>query len=240
MTKYACVTGADRGVGLALVREFVNRGFHVFAGQYMPHQGQLEALKAEFPEQIDIVDLNVADDASVKAAAQLILSKTDKLEMLVNNAAILGKIDDSILDEEMDFDQILQVINVSGLGALRVTHALIKAILNSEHKLVVNISSEAGSIGQCYRTGWYGYAMAKAALNMHAVTTHNCIKERGGQVLNFHPGWVKSYLSGTYTDHATLTPEQSAADLAKLIFDHKKYMGDKPAFIDNEGKTQLW
>ncbi len=240
MTKYAVVTGADRGVGLALVREFVERGFHVFAGQYMPHQGQLEALQVQFPNQIEVVQLNVADDASVQAAAKYVMSKTDKLDMLVNNAAILGKIDDSILDEEMDFDQILQVINVTGLGALRVTHALIKPILNSEHKLVANISSEAGSIGQCYRTGWYGYAMAKAALNMHAVTTHNCIQEQGGQVMNFHPGWVKSYLSGTYTDRATLTPEQSAADLIKLIMDHKNYVGDKPAYIDNEGHTQLW
>lgn len=240
MQKFACVTGADRGVGLALVREFVKRGFYVFAGEYMSHEGMLAALKDEYPEQIDIISLNVGDDASVKAAADYIHSKTDKLEMLVNNAAILGQTNDSILDEEMNFDQILQVININALGALRVTHALIKLILNSEHKLVANISSEAGSIGQCYRTGWYGYAMGKAALNMHAVTTHNGIKEQGGQVMNFHPGWVKSHLSGTYNDAGTLTPEQSAADLIELIFNHKEYMGEKPAYIDNKGVTQLW
>lgn len=65
-------------------------------------------------------------------------------------------------------NEMLRVFNVNCLGATRVTNALIRLIMNSEKKLIMNISSEAGSISTCYRKGWFAYCGSKAALNMHS------------------------------------------------------------------------
>jgi NAD(P)-dependent dehydrogenase (short-subunit alcohol dehydrogenase family) len=239
LKQYVCVTGADRGLGLAFTKQFLNKGFNVFAGQYMSSWKELEELQEKFPEQLDIIDLDISSDESVKKAGKYIASITDKIEIVVNNGAIIGNITDTIFDE-LDFDQILKVINVTGLGGLRVTNALIPLIMNSETKLVVNISSEAGSIGQCTRKAWYGYMMAKASVNMHAAITQNMIYEQGGQVLNFHPGWVQSYMSGELNTAAAITADESAADLVGLIERRKEFAGPTPAFIDHKGVPQLW
>jgi NAD(P)-dependent dehydrogenase (short-subunit alcohol dehydrogenase family) len=240
LKRYVCITGADRGLGLAFTKQFLNQGYYVFAGQYLSSWKELDKLREEFPDQLDIVILDVSNDESVKKAGQYIASITDSVDILVNNAAIIGNTTNTIFDE-LDFNQILNVINVTGLGALRVTNALIPLVMNSETKLVVNISSEAGSIGQCSRKAWYGYMMAKASVNMQAAITHNTISEDGGQVLNFHPGWVQSYMGGgDLNTKADLTPDQSAEHLMGLIAKHKEYAGPKPAFIDYLGRPQLW
>ena len=62
--------------------------------------------------------------------------------------------------------ELLQVINVNAVGTLRVTNALSKLVMMSDLKMIVNISSEAGSIQDCFRQGWFGYGMSKAANNM--------------------------------------------------------------------------
>jgi len=239
LKQYVCVTGADRGLGLAFTKQFLHKGYYVFAGQYNSSWKELESLREEFPDRLLIVELDISKDESVKKAGQYIASITDNVDILVNNAAILGNITDTIFDE-LDFNHILDVINVTGLGGLRVTNALIPLIMNSKTKLIVNISSEAGSIGQCTRKAWYGYMMAKSSVNMHAAITHNMIYEDGGQVLNFHPGWVQSYMAGELNTKADLTADQSAEHLIGLIDRHKEYLGPKPAFIDYLGNPQLW
>jgi NAD(P)-dependent dehydrogenase (short-subunit alcohol dehydrogenase family) len=239
LQQYVCVTGADRGLGFAFAKQFLHKGYVVFAGQYMSSWKELEALHEEFPDRLYIIDLDISNDESVKKAGQYIASITDRLDILVNNGAIIGDTTATIFDE-LDFNQILNVINVTGLGGLRVTNALIPLVMNSETKLIVNISSEAGSIGQCTRKAWYGYMMAKASVNMHAAITQNMIYDDGGQVLNFHPGWVKSYMSGQLNTNAAITADESAENLMELIAKHKEYAGPTPAFIDNLGNPQLW
>lgn len=234
MSLYACVTGADRGLGYELVKGLLEEGYTVFAGRYNRQWTLLEELDASCPDRLIIVDLDVSSDESVKAAAVLIRSRADKLEVLVNNSAIAGDIKNTIFDP-LDFDEMLRVINVNGLGATRVTNALISLIATGEKKLVMNISSEAGSIGACYRKSWFAYCTSKAALNMQSAIVHNSLKEIGGQVLLIHPGWMKSWLSGTYHDEAPLTPDIPAKKLIEMIRDPQQYKGEQPTFIDYEG-----
>lgn len=73
-----------------------------------------------------------------------------------------------------------KVFNTNTLGTLRVTNSLIPLIVKSSDKLIVNISSEAGSISTCQRSSWYAYCMSKAALNMQSAIIHNSLKELGG------------------------------------------------------------
>jgi NAD(P)-dependent dehydrogenase (short-subunit alcohol dehydrogenase family) len=239
MERLACVTGADRGLGLGLVKELLSQHYKVFAGRYDQSWNGLAELKQLYPEQLELVELDIADDASVKEAKQFIIKHTDQLDILINNAAMLGDIKATLLDQ-LDFTEMQTVFNVTALGALRVSNALIPLILQGSQKLIVNISSEAGSIGACHRTSWFAYSMAKAALNMQSAIIHNQLKTLGGQVLAIHPGWVKTYMEGQFNEAADLTADQSAQHIIQIVHNHKQYIADKPAFIDYNENELPW
>jgi NAD(P)-dependent dehydrogenase (short-subunit alcohol dehydrogenase family) len=239
MGKFVCVTGADRGVGFELARQLLQMGYVVFAGHYLKDWSLLAELNKEHKDNLHLVELDISSDESVKAAREYIASKTSKLDIIINNGAILGDISKTINDE-LDFEEIQKVFNVTALGALRVSNSLMSLLLNSENKLLVNISSEAGSIANCARKGWFGYCMSKAALNMNSALVHNNLKEIGGQVLVIHPGWVKTYMQGKLDEAATITPMESAENILKLVMNHKEYFGDKPAYLDYLGEKMEW
>jgi NAD(P)-dependent dehydrogenase (short-subunit alcohol dehydrogenase family) len=239
--KTAFVTGADRGLGYCLTEALLADGYRVFAGQYMKEWDWLSQLKKKYPDALFLVDLDISDSESVHHAAEFIKSRTDSLDLLINNAAI-GGIDtnDLTIFDELNFEKIIQVFNVNTLGALRVTNQLIDLVMNSDDKLIVNISSEAGSIERCYRVGWFAYSMSKTALNMESALIHNSIREKGGQVMLIHPGWLQSYMSGVRNDIADLPPEVSAENILKLIKNKDQYKGDRPAFLDYLGEPWPW
>jgi NAD(P)-dependent dehydrogenase (short-subunit alcohol dehydrogenase family) len=133
-----------------------------------------------------------------------------------------------------------EIYNVNTLGALRVSNALMGLLLQSEDKLIVNISSEAGSISRNKRINMYGYCMSKAALNMQSSLMHNHLKTLGGQVMVFHPGWLQTFMQGKKDEQADMTPEKSAAQIIDLVLDYKKYMGEEPAYLDMDGSSWPW
>jgi NAD(P)-dependent dehydrogenase (short-subunit alcohol dehydrogenase family) len=235
--KTACVTGTDRGVGLALTKDLLRAGYIVFAGGIMKDNAEMDRLAEEFPGRLYAFVLDVGSDKSVKEAADLIKSKTEKLDLLINNAAILGDTTKTI-EDEIDFDEALRNYNVTALGAIRMSSALIGPIMNGG-KLIVNISSEAGSIGNSYREAWFGYCMAKAALNMGSTIIHNKIRKDGGRVILFHPGWVKTYMSGTWNDAGTYTPEEAAANILRRIEERKDEIREQPIYIEADTGNEL-
>jgi len=234
MTKYACVTGADRGLGYELVKQLLAHEYTVFAGRYNIEWTLLDDLKKTYPDRLVAVDLDVSTDESVAQAVAFIRAQAMSLEVLVNNSAITGDNISTIADP-LNFDEMLKVYNVNAVGALRVTNALYPLIAAGAKKLIMNISSEAGSIGSCHRKGWFAYCSSKAALNMMSAITHNNLKEIGGQVILIQPGWMKTWLSGKYHDEGPLTPDIPAARLIEIIESPEKYKGNSPAYIDYEG-----
>jgi NAD(P)-dependent dehydrogenase (short-subunit alcohol dehydrogenase family) len=238
MKKYACVTGTDRGVGYELTRKLLLEDFIVFAG-VLKEDGEIAELKKEFENSLHIIKLDISRDTSVSEAAKYIAKTTSSIDILINNGAILGSIDTTVFDA-IDFDEINRVFNVNAVGAVRVSNALVQLVMNSESKLIINISSEAGSIGDCNRRGWFSYCMSKAALNMASNILHNSLWELGGQVLVIHPGHVKSYMRGTLDTTGMLTPEESADHILTRIKEHKKYYEEKAAYIDYLGNRMEW
>jgi NAD(P)-dependent dehydrogenase (short-subunit alcohol dehydrogenase family) len=91
MEQIAFVTGADRGLGLALCAELLACDWRVFGGQYMPDWPALAALQTQYPERLEILPLDVGEDASVQEAARLVAARTDHLDMLINNAGISSR-----------------------------------------------------------------------------------------------------------------------------------------------------
>lgn len=240
MVKTMLVTGADRGVGLALALQWLRDGSRVFAGQYAESAG-LQELQKEYGEQLTVFPLDVASETSVKQALEWVQSRTDKLDVLINNAAILGDIRSTVL-EQLQYEEMLSVFNVNALGSLRMSQAFTPLLLRSDSKLIANISSEAGSITDCWRDAWFAYCMSKAAVNMQSKLIHNSLKLHGGRVLVLHPGWVKTHMQGKLDEAAELTPEQSAAGITKVI--RSALTRDASTmeceYVDYEGRKLNW
>lgn len=239
MSKHACVTGADHGVGLALAKQLAEDGYTVFAGRYSRDNQELLRLADQLKGKVLPVELDISSDWSVANAASWIGERTEKLDVLINNGAILGTIDTSI-EDELDFAEMQRVFNVNTLGPLRMAHALLPLVMNSSQKLIVNISSEAGSITDCERDSWFAYCMSKSALNMQSALIHNRLKSEGGQVLVLHPGWVQSYMRGHLDEAAELTPAQAAQAIVDKVHNHSKYVEQRPAYLDDKGQRMRW
>ena len=242
MAGTACVTGADRGLGLALARRLLEQGYRVAAGRLSEEDGEgLSELREKYGLRMLTVRMDVADDGSVREAAAAIAAFAGEagIDALINNAAILGDIAKTI-EDPLDYEEMLRVYNVNALGPLRASAALLPLVLRSRGKLIMNISSEAGSIGDCYREGWFAYAMSKSALNMETALLHNHARKSGGAVLSVHPGWVRSYMQGKLDAEATYAPDEAAAHIVKLASSPERFRTDKPAFVDLLGKPLPW
>ncbi|KRE83960.1 short-chain dehydrogenase [Paenibacillus sp. Soil766] len=239
--RWALVTGTDRGLGLALVKGLLARGYDVWAGQYAEECQALQELEAAYGKRVRSIRLDISDAKSVAEALLRVTAETEQLDLLINNGAILGNITSTIQDE-LDFEDIEQVFRVNTLGALRMTNGLMDLILKSTDKIIVNISSEAGSVGACKRTAWYAYCMSKSALNMQSQLVHNQISPQGGKVLVVHPGHVQSYMKGELDATAKLSPEQSAQHILGLL--ERRLEPDWPdqalALTDYQGGQWPW
>lgn len=240
MDRVAYVTGTDRGLGLSITRVLLEQNFKVFAGQHRENSENLKALKAEYPQQLELVLLDIGSKESVKQAARLIAGKTGHVDMLINNAGIIRSSDDATMLVDMDDETMAEIYNVNTLGALRVSNALMGLLLQGEDKLIVNISSEAGSIGRNQRINMYGYCMSKAALNMQSSLMHNHLKTLGGQVMVFHPGWMQTYMSGAKNEEADYSADEAAGKIMKLVLDYPAYKREEPAYLDLNGQAWPW
>jgi NAD(P)-dependent dehydrogenase (short-subunit alcohol dehydrogenase family) len=241
MTTYACVTGADRGLGFALTSQLLKRNYTVFAGRYMKEWDALNRLTAMYPEHLMPIDLDVSNDESVYAFGAAVAGVTDRLELVINNAGIAIDLEHNLYSG-LNTESMLRTFNVNALGPLRVTVALAPLLLSGESKLLVNISSEAGQINQTWREGWYGYCMSKAALNIQSNIVHNELKSKGGRVLVIHPGWMKTYMSGELNEEADLHAEEAAAHIVDTVlrYEAAENIPTSPSFVEYLGREMHW
>lgn len=230
------ISGCDRGLGLALARFFGEKGWTVFCG-CLGEEG-LETC-AGLEGAVHPLPLDVDDQGSVDGAVAAVSSCCDSLSLLINNAGILGNVNDPI-DGALDLDQMERVYRVNALGPLRLTKAFLPLLLASGSPRVVNISSEAGSNGACRRDSWFGYAMSKAALNRQSVLLHHWLHGRGGGVLVLHPGWIRSYMYGKKDLEAELEPEEAALMVYRNIAQPRAFGGPEPLYLDHEGRALPW
>jgi NAD(P)-dependent dehydrogenase (short-subunit alcohol dehydrogenase family) len=226
------ITGAGRGIGLALAKNLLELGFTVFGGFYKV-DGNLNALAASFPG-LKLIPLDVTGDQPVSEAVSFISRETGGLDILINNAAI--HLDSSMNQlENVVLDDIPKTFAVNVIGPLRVTKHFLPLLERGRKKLIVNISSEAGSIADCKRIGEYDYTMSKAALNMQSKILQNYLKPKGFKVLAIHPGWVRTDMGGPNAD---IAPQESAAGILKLIL--KDWGPEDGIYFDYRGIPLPW
>lgn len=234
MDKVVLVTGASRGLGLCFTKKYLEDGDIVLAGVRDLSSPFIKELEMKYPTTLHPVILEVTDTKSANAAATEVSHYTDKVDIIINNAAIHNDTSFEIL-EKADLDDCLQVYDVNSLGPLRVVKAFLPLIRKSNSGKIINISSESGSIGTCGREKEFDYCMSKAALNMGTKLLSNYLRKDNIVVLAVHPGWMRTDMGGS---NAELDPYETACRLVTL-FDGMK-SADNPVFIDNKGDIYPW
>ncbi|MBN2069709.1 MAG: SDR family NAD(P)-dependent oxidoreductase [Opitutales bacterium] len=227
------ITGANRGLGLELTKRFLEKGaiVHVITRS---EDDRIEALIEEYPDFIFDYNADVTDELQVSQALEDLRGRTDKIDILVNNAAV--HLDpERIPIEEVDFSAYLRAFDVNSVSPLRVVKHALPLIRSGRRKTIVNISSEAGSLSECWRKSEYSYCMTKAALNMAGKILQNALLDDGIKVLNIHPGWFSSDMG---TAEAPITPEQASIPIIETIL--KDYPLDGPIYVDAEGIPRSW
>lgn len=194
------ITGASRGIGLELARQYRDRGDTVVAAcrEATP---ELEALGVRVVEGVDVTD----DSAVARMASAL---DGEPLDVLVNNAGVLSV--ESL--DDLDLDRIRRQLEVNSLGPLRVTVAL-RDRLRPGAKVAI-VTSRMGSVDDNTSGGYYGYRMSKAAVNMAGRSLAVDLKGRGVAVAILHPGFVRTDMTG---HQGNVDPAESAAGLIARI-----------------------
>ena len=198
--KTAVITGANRGIGLALTKNYVAQGWNVI-GVCRGSSVELGASGARVISGID-----VADTESISSLTQQL--QNQPIDLLINNAGILLR--DSL--GNIDYSSIEQQFFINAEAPLRITEALL-GNLASGAKLAF-ITSRMGSIADNSSGGHYGYRMSKAALNAAAVSLARDLKPRAIAVAILHPGYVQTAMVNFGGD---ISADESAARLAKRI-----------------------
>jgi NAD(P)-dependent dehydrogenase (short-subunit alcohol dehydrogenase family) len=166
--RHCLVTGGSRGIGLEFARQYLQRGLQVYAASRDPwNSAELQRLKVRHDDRLVVMQLDVGDEASRRACFQALSANTEKLDLLINSAGILSGNEQFCRPlGELDQDELCRTFLVNSLAPLMMAEAALPLLKNGEQPIVVNISSDNGSIASRNAGGKYGYCASKAALNM--------------------------------------------------------------------------
>ena len=189
----AVVTGANRGIGLEVVRQLAELEYSVALGSRDLAKGETAdgsiGSDLVFPVQLD-----VADPASVQAAAAAVEERFGRTDVLVNNAAILY--DTANRAESVDLDVVKRGFETNLFGAWRTSQAFLPLLRESAHGRIVNVSSQGGSLTSM-TGGAPTYSASKAALNaLTRLLAAELARERI-LVNSVCPGWVATDMGGS-------------------------------------------
>lgn len=227
------ITGANRGLGLAMTGEFLASG-HTVKTIIRRESKSLLELKKAYPARLMLYKGDVTDEESLIAVMNAISAEKDSIDILINNAAV--HLDpERLAIEKVDFSVYGQTFTVNSIAPLIVIKHALPLVRKGHKKLIVNISSEAGSIGDAWRTSEYAYCMSKAALNMASRILQNDLQSEGIKVIALHPGWFSSDMGGTT---APITPEDAAKKVVAFIL--KSFNLTGPVYYDFDGKVMQW
>ncbi|HEY9821691.1 MAG TPA: SDR family oxidoreductase [Candidatus Sericytochromatia bacterium] len=194
--KIALVTGANKGIGLEIVRQLAKAGFRVFLTARDRQRGE-EASKTLQQDglSVEFLQLDVADETSIDKLAKELPSQIDHLDVLVNNAGIyLDASNASVLEVEPTL--ILQTLQTNTLGPLRLTQKLVPLLAQSNAGKVINVSSGGGQLTDM--SDWApAYSLSKTALNAVTGMMAAALRDKHIVVNSICPGWVRTDMGGS-------------------------------------------
>jgi NAD(P)-dependent dehydrogenase (short-subunit alcohol dehydrogenase family) len=227
--KNIIITGANRGIGLELTKQFSDAHF-VYA-----------VCRGEFPsdalnENIKVVSFDLLDEDAIKAFAKTLDDDGVAIDLIINNAGIAGGsdagVDSNVL---LDANTVTTVLATNVTAPMTFTLHLIEALKRSEAPSMIAVSSMMGTHALLdeYNAQWWPYSTSKAALSF-AVSAF-AINEPTIKSISVHPGWVKTRMGG---DGAQMEVADSAKDIKKLYENISELESGK--MYSHDGQLMDW
>jgi len=227
----ALITGASRGIGRELACRLSDKGWRVLAGCRSPDD-------ADLPEAVERHLLDTADYASIDALAARLTGVP--IDLLVNNAGSYGP--QGFPDGQtyqafgtIDYAVWADVLRVNLFGPMKMAEAFADHLAVSERKLIVNMSSDLGSVANNSFGGSHAYRTSKAALNMLTKGLSIDLAPRGITVVSMAPGWTRTKLGGAM---APLSVEESVT--GQIAVFERLSIADSGRFLNHEAAEVSW
>lgn len=231
--RVALVTGGARGLGLAIAERLGQDGFQLALGDIQFDTARKAASQLSAAgRKASAFALDVASEADVARAFAEIEKTFGRLDVLVNNAGVLGGDHQGI--DDVDYGAWLNTLEVNTLAPFRLATALLANLKRSKRPRIVTLSSQMGSLNQ-KSVGAYAYRSSKAAVNKLMQVLAAELEKDGIIVCPVHPGWVRTDMGGP---NAEISVEESAAGLFDLI--ETMTMAHSGRFWTWEGKEHPW
>lgn len=226
------ITGANRGIGLELSKQYLQDGWNVIACCRNPKKSlDLQALHAAHKDSCHVQELDVKDIASIKA-----LSKTlqrESIDVLLNNAGVYGY--DAVQFGDTDKDAWNEAVAVNVIAPMKMMEYFVQNVANSDKKIIASMSSKMGSMDDNTSGSSYAYRATKAALNAVMVSASHDLRHLDITSLILHPGWVRTDMGGP---NGELSVEESATKLRQII--NNASLNDSGSFFDIDGSIIPW
>lgn len=226
------ITGANRGIGLEMVRFSMTQGWRVFACCRNPNNAEaLFNIATLSNGQVSVHIADMLELATLQALSYEL--RNEAVDILINNAGIYGSSKNTF--GSVDASDWLTVFQVNTIAPLKMVEAFIEQISMSQEKKVICISSKMGSISDNGYGNSYIYRSSKAALNAVTKSLSIDLKQQGITSVVLHPGWVKTDMGGP-------DAEISTAECVRHLFSIISSISikDSGRFIDIDGSDIPW
>ncbi|MGN6477583.1 MAG: SDR family NAD(P)-dependent oxidoreductase, partial [Flavipsychrobacter sp.] len=222
--KRALVTGANKSIGFETVRQLLRKGYYVYLGSRDVANGQqaIEKLAVEGLDNVEVIQIDISNKHSIAEAAKVVAAKTDVLDLLINNAGILGKLPQQ--PSSVAVQDIRTVFDTNFFGTINVVQHFMNLLSASENPVITNITSGLGSLTLHSDPSWKYYAYkgaaygpSKTALNAYTVALAYELKDKGFKVNAIDPGHTATDFNrhqgtGSVEDAAAFVVKYSVLD----------------------------
>ncbi len=203
-SKTALVTGGNRGIGFAIAKGLLQKGYEVIITSRSFDKATEAAKKLETLGQVIAIELDVSDDRSIDRAFETINQKIDRLDVLINNAGIYP--DEGVNILTIDRELLELTLNTNTFGAIKMVQKFLPLLEQSSDARIINVSSSYGEINGL-SANVPSYCLSKLALNGATIMLADALNSKGIVVNSICPGWVRTDMGGA---SAPRTPEQGA------------------------------
>ena len=208
MSRNVVITGANRGLGLEFVKQYLGDGWKVFACSRSPETSEeLLKLKQAAGGQLETIPLDVTKPAHLTNLKHTLMGNS--IDLLINNAGIYGE---RLPYGEVRTDEWMKVLEVNTVAPLMIVQELSELLVDKSK--VILMSSKMGSVEDNSSGGSYIYRSSKAGLNAVGKSLAIDLAERGISVVVCHPGWVQTDMGGS---NASIDTKTSITGLREVI-----------------------
>jgi NAD(P)-dependent dehydrogenase (short-subunit alcohol dehydrogenase family) len=192
--KTVLITGANKSIGFETAKQLLDLGYYVYLGCRDLEKG-VEAVAQLNSKNVEPIKIDVSDAQSVTEAREIIGSKTDSLDVLINNAGISGGFPQS--PSTTTIETMREVFDTNFFGAIQVTGAFMDLLKKSDAPRIVNVTSGLGSLTLHSDPSWKfynfksaAYGPSKTALNAYTITLAFELKDTAFKVNAVDPGYT--------------------------------------------------